>query len=293
MFDWIKDGLKDSLNGIVEHALGKWIESIMNWVLQLINGIVFKIPENAFVTNIFNFLSWFTSAFVVVVALYKIVEYLLNSANGTQQYPLDEIFLRVFKSAGALLVLPWIFKLVVMDIALPIANYFAAAGTDFDGKGGYTVMTGTVVGAGLGIASGGIILILIMVLFAVALCSFFFSVCVFYADYVMMQILIAPVALSMMADDNNYFNVWWRELLSMITALLVKIFLVTVIINVLFTGGGFAQVGVAIGCAVLLIKSPSILKNMWYGGGSSRAMARGGGRMASMGSNMVITQFLR
>ncbi|MFF2765292.1 conjugal transfer protein TrbL family protein [Bacillus altitudinis] len=289
MIDMIKNGLA----GVIEHALGSWIESVINWVLKLINGMVFNVPDYEYINTIFNFLTWFSGIFAVVLASYKGIEYMLNEANGTQQYPLGELFLRIGKSGASILILPWIFKTIIVDIALPIANYFATVGSDFDDKGGYAVMTGALVGAGLGISTGGIVILLMMILFAVAFISFLFSVCVFYADYVMMHVLIAPVALSMIADDNNYFNVWWRELLTMVVALLTKIFLLTVIINVLFTGGGMIKVLTAIGCAVLLIKTPSILKNMWYGGGSTKAVARGGGQVANMGSRMVMTQMFR
>ncbi|MGG0878069.1 conjugal transfer protein TrbL family protein [Bacillus inaquosorum] len=286
MFDWIKD----AFSGVIEDTLNGWVESFMNWVLVMINEFVFKLPESKFATDVSNFLVWFTSTFAVVVALYKVIEYIINTQNGTQQYPLDEIFLRVGKSAVSMLVLPWIFKIIIMDFALPIANYFAASGTDFDGKGGYAVISAALTGSALGLSGGGIVVTALLIFFVISFIMFVFSTCVFYADFLVMQLLIAPVSLSMIADDNNYFSIWWRELLSMVVSLLLKLFLVTLVINILFTGG---NIYLAIGAATLIIKSPSILKHMWYAGGGTKAMARGGGQLGSMGSRMLLSKLIK
>ena len=285
MFDWVGGKLKE----VMEETINGWVEEFMNWSLVMVNELVFNIPTSAFVNNVMNFFVWFTGVFAVVVALYKIIEYIINTQNGTQQYPLDEILLRVIKSAVAMLVLPWSMKIIILDIALPIANYFASAGTDFDGNGAYAAIIATLAGSAIA-ATGGIVLIIVLIFFAVVFLMFLYSVCVFYADYIIMQILIAPVALSMIADDNNYFQVWWRELLSIVVSLLVKIFLVTLIINILFSGG---NIFLAIGAGALIIKTPSVLKNMWYGGGGSRAVSRGAGSIGSMGSRMLLTKFLK
>lgn len=285
--DWIGGKLK----GVIEETINDWVEEFMNWLLVMINELIFKLPQSNFVDNVMTFFVWFTGIFAVVIALYKIIEYIINTQNGTQEYPLDEILLRVIKSAGAMLVLPWAIKIIMLDIALPIANYFASAGTDFEGQGGYTVISAALMASPLSVTgSGGIVLTLLLLFFVVVFLMFLYSVCVFYADYVVMQILVAPVSLSMIADDNNYFQVWWRELLSIVVSLLVKVFLLSLIINTLFTGG---NIFLAIGAGALIIKSPSVLKNMWYGGGGSKALSRGMGSIGSMGSRMLITKFIK
>ncbi|MGM0941330.1 MAG: conjugal transfer protein TrbL family protein [Bacillota bacterium] len=287
MFDWIGDKLKE----VIEDTLNGWVEEFIEWILVLINKLVFNLPESSFVDNVMTFFAWFTGVFAVVIALYKIIEYIINTQNGTQEYPLDEILLRVIKSSGAMLVLPWILKILMMDIALPIANYFSSSGTDFEGKGAYTVLKTALAGSAIGVSGfGGIVLIIVLIFFCVVFAMFLFSTCIFYADYIVMQVLVAPVSLSMIADDNNYFQVWWRELLSIIVSMLVKLFLVTLIINTVFSNG---NIFLAIGAGALIIKTPSVLKNMWYAGGGSRAVSRGAGSLGSMGSRVLLTKFLR
>lgn len=287
MFDWVEGKLKE----VIEETINGWVEEFMNWILTLVNALVFNLPESSFVDNVMTFFVWFTGIFAVVLALYKIIEYIINTQNGTQQYPLDEILLRVIKSAAAMLVLPWVIKMIFLEIALPIANYFASSGTDFEGNGGYALISAALTGSAIGVTGfGGIVLTILLIFFVVVFLMFLYSVCVFYADYIVMQILVAPVALSMIADDNNYFQVWWRELLSIVVSLLMKLFLVTLVINTLFSGG---NIFLAIGAGALIIKTPSVLKNMWYGGGGSRAVSRGAGAIGSMGSRMLLAKFLK
>lgn len=282
--------LTGQLGSIILDTLNGWIEEFMNTVLTWINTIVFNIPSSSFANDVIKFLSWFTGIFAVVLFLYKLLEYIINTQNGTQQYPLDELFLRVIKSAGAMLVLPWFITMLVFNIALPIADYFAAAGTKFDGHAAFKLLEGAILASRvLKVPGGGIVLLALALFFLVAFIMFLFSVSIFYADLIVMQILVAPVALSMIADDNDFFQVWWRELLSEIVSLLVKLFLVTLVINIIFKGGNIL---LAIGAAALIIKTPSVLKNMWYGGGTTRATARGAGRMIQMSSRQLISKLL-
>lgn len=286
------DWLVDKFNSLITDTLNGWVEEFLNFILSWINKMVFALPQSEFANQILNFFMWFATLFSTILILYKIIEYIINTQNGTQQYPLDEILLRVIKSAAAMLLLPWILRIIFKDIALPLANYFTAAGTKFDGSAGYTLLNSALMAANLGLAGGGIVVLVISIFFLVVFLMFLYSVCVFYADFIVMQVLIAPVALSMIADDNNYFQVWWRELLSQVTSLLMKLFLVTLVINILFSGGG-KNIWLAIGAGALVIKSPSVLKNMWYGGGGAKATARGAGNVITMSSRTLLSRILK
>lgn len=285
MFNWATN----KLNEVVEETVNGWIEDIMTFILTLINDLVFSLPTNDFAKDVINLLTWLTSIVAVVVVLYKIIEYMVNSAAGTQEYPLEEILVRVGKSAVMLLVLPWILRMMIFNVALPLANYFTAAGTDIDVDTGFSLLEASVMAFFAGIS--GIVLILVMLFFLVVFAMFLFSVCVFYADFILMQVFIAPVALSVIADDNNFMQVWWRELLSMVVSLLTKLFLMTLVLNTLFNEDG--NIMLAIGAGALIIKSPSILKNMWYGGGGGRAAVRGVGTGGAMASRILFQRLMR
>lgn len=283
----VTSGISSQISEGIIGAVTGWVSELLDWVLSAMNEVVFSVPENDFVSNVTTFLASFTSIFAVVLVLYKIIEYIINTQNGTQQYPLDEILLRAVKSAGAILVLPWFLKLVFFEIALNLANGITDLGTDLEGGETHVAILTTLMTSQV-FFSGGLILVIMLIFFLVAFIAFMYSVCVFYADYTIMMILTAPVALSMIADDNNYFQIWWREMLSMVTSMLVKLFLVTLMVNIVFKGGNIL---LAIGAGALLIKSPSVLKNMWYAGGGVRGAHQSGGRMRSMGTSMMMSAF--
>ncbi|SEO06870.1 hypothetical protein SAMN04489762_3405 [Terribacillus saccharophilus] len=289
--DWASDKVGSKFQEVIEETVTGWVEDVMEWSLDWMVKLAYNLPENEFVKEVLDYLGGLTSIFAVVLVLYKIIEYIVNTQNGTQQYPLDEILLRTVKSAGAIMILPWILQKLFVDISLPIAEDFVGMTTkDFD-----PTKTLTVVGALLG--GGGIVLILVGIFFLVVFIAFLYSLCIFYADFVVMMILTGPVALSLIADDNNYFQVWWRELLSMVTAMLIKVFLVTLIINIIFAkqppeADLPATLLLAVGAGALIIKTPSVLKNMWYGGGSAQGVHRGTGRMGSMASSMLMQKMI-
>lgn len=66
MFDWVGGKLKE----VMEETINGWVEEFMNWILVMVNELVFNIPTSAFVNNVMNFFVWFTGVFAVVVALY-------------------------------------------------------------------------------------------------------------------------------------------------------------------------------------------------------------------------------
>ncbi|MDQ7860988.1 hypothetical protein RCO48_08120 [Peribacillus frigoritolerans] len=72
----------------------------------------------------------------------------------------------------------------------------------------------------------GAALLILLAVFAIAFIAFLFSVAIFHAD-VMFLYLLSPLAcVSVIADDNEYLGVWWRELLSLIVTILSKIFFI-------------------------------------------------------------------
>lgn len=79
--------------------------------------------------------------------------------------------------------------------------------------------------------------------------------------------------MSVIADDNDYLGICWRELLSQIVTILAKIFLFVVALSILINETiTFLNFLLLMGCCILLIKSPSVLRNMWYSSGSGRGM---------------------
>ncbi|MBT2720719.1 conjugal transfer protein TrbL family protein [Bacillus sp. ISL-46] len=135
----------------------------------------------------------------------------------------------------------------------------------------------------------GAALLILLAVFAVAFIAFLFSVAVFHADIMFLYLLSPLACVSVIADDNEYLGVWWRELLSQIVTIIAKIFLFVVALSILINENiTFLNFVLLMGCCILLIKSPSVLRNMWYSSGSGRGM------MGAMGgtTKLIARRFL-
>ena len=99
-------------------------------------------------------------------------------------------------------------------------------------------------------------------------------VAVFYADFLVLTMLTPLVALSLLTDEQNYFQIWIKELLSEALTMLIKLILyllmITLMIAEKYTLPNFMLM---VGCGLLIIKTPSALQNMWY----STKVSKGGG----------------
>lgn len=265
------------LSSLIVKWLSSWVKDILNFVFGGLSQMMFTTPESSFVDQTMTFFCWFTSIFAVVIVSYKIVEYMINVQNGTQDTPLGEIVLRIIKSASCTLILPWILKFMMSYIASPIAEFFIIQGFQTQG-GSYDSIKKYVDSFSFFTGGSTLLVLLFILLFAIGFICFFFSICVFYADFIVLQILSPIVALSLISDQNNYFQVWWKELLSQTTSLIIKFFLMVLIVHILLNETSqLPMLMLAIGCSILLIKSPSVLKNMWYSNGSGRGVTRGAG----------------
>ncbi|MGM0875884.1 MAG: conjugal transfer protein TrbL family protein [Bacillota bacterium] len=76
-------------------------------------------------------------------------------------------------------------------------------------------------------------LLILLAVLAIAFIAFLFSIAIFHADIMILYLLSPLVCLSVVADDNEYLDVWWRELLSQIVTMLVKIFLFVAALSIL------------------------------------------------------------
>lgn len=116
------------IENLLINWMSLWVKDILNFIFNSLSFFIFSPPENSFINQTMSFFCWFTSVFAVVIVGYKILEYIINTQNGTQEIPLSEIFLRLIKSASCLMILPWISKLLLVNVALPVTSFFTSQG---------------------------------------------------------------------------------------------------------------------------------------------------------------------
>lgn len=285
----IVDGVKDTADAVlhpIDTLLGNWGKDLLEGALNLANKITFDIPNISVISTITNVFTVVTTTFAIGIVLYKIIEAQIQASNGSSEALAAKVVERIIYSSVALAVLPWALKYFVTNIVTPIGEYVikdVIKTIDIDTLG--SKLTNTLIS---GFFSGGqlpvLILFILFVFFAYSIAKYFVSICVFYADFLVLTILTPFVALSLLTDEQNYFSIWIKELLSQTLTMLIKLILYGVLLFLLL--GEKISVGnfmVMVGCGLLLIKTPSALQHMWY---SSKVRQGGGIGMMSMAMNL-------
>jgi hypothetical protein len=261
--------LFDFKEKIVE-AIQGMLEDFIEWALLMCNDLLLK--QNAeiqFFSSVNNFLLALTSTIAVTIVLYKIIEVMSRNAAG-DAVAYGPVIVNTLKSALLLPAMPFIQKVLLEEVAYNMGNWMIGSGSKVSKEKIEAMVAPRNFEA---LHFQGAALLILLAFFAVAFIAFLFSVAVFHAD-VMFLYLLSPLAcVSVIADDNEYLGVWWRELLSQIVTILAKIFLFVIALSILINENlTFLNFLLLMGCCILLIKSPSVLRNMWYSSGSGRGM---------------------
>ncbi|MFE4708825.1 conjugal transfer protein TrbL family protein [Peribacillus simplex] len=261
MFDF-KEKIVEAIQGM--------LEDFIEWALLMCNDLLLK--QNAeveFLSSINNLLLALTSTIAVSIILYKIIEVMSRNAAG-DAVAYGPVIVNTLKSALLIPAMPFVQKILLEEVAYNMGNWMIGEGSKVSQEKIENMLAPNNFEA---LHFQGAALLILLAVFALAFIAFLFSVAIFHAD-VMFLYLLSPLAcVSVIADDNEYLGVWWRELLSLIVTILSKIFLFVIALSILINENlTFLNFLLLMGCCILLIKSPSVLRNMWYSSGSGRGM---------------------
>ena len=226
-----------------------------------------------FFKNIYMIFIGMGVTIMTCIIAFKLVQYILDISNDQTQATVWEIITRAVKSSFMIVAAPTLLTLIIGQIVYPLGTYmFSKIATDLATEtNNYILSMG-----GLFTQTNSFVFILMILFITIALVSFFFKMCIYHADLLLLEMLSVWAAISMYADDNNYINVWWREILSQITTILVQTLLLAGVTSIL--GGSFEWYNfmLLIGFCCLLIKGPSVLRSMWYTTGAGQTAISGG-----------------
>jgi hypothetical protein len=261
MFNF-KEKIVEAIQGI--------LEDFIQWSLLICNDLLLKQNhEIEFFTSVNNFLLGLTSTIAVTIILYKIIEVMSRNAAG-DAISYGPVIVNTLKSALLIPAMPFIQKISLEQVAYNMGNWMIGEGSKVSKEKIKAMLEPRNFDA---LHFQGAALLILLAVFAVAFIAFLFSVAVFHADIMFLYLLSPLACVSVIADDNEYLGVWWRELLSQIVTIIAKIFLFVLALSILINENiTFLNFLLLMGCCILLIKSPSVLRNMWYSTGSGRGM---------------------
>ncbi|OTN83919.1 conjugal transfer protein TrbL family protein [Enterococcus faecium] len=277
-FSGIFEGVKETADSVlhpIDTLLGNWGSDLLEGSMKIANKTTFDIPNIQLISTITNVFVFATTTFAICIVMYKVLEAQIQASNGSPDALTANIVQRLFYSSIALAVLPWAMNFFIKKIVAPIGEYvIQEVAKDLDveviGERIRTFLTSTFFSGGV----SAIVLFVFVIFFAFSIAKYFIAICVFYADFLVLTMLTPLVALSLLTDEQNYFQIWIKELLSEALTMLIKLILYLVMISLMVAEKySLPNFMVMIGCGLLIIKTPSALQNMWY----STKVSRGGG----------------
>lgn len=265
---------------MIEKAINEYFKKCINDLLQQISLFISKIlfdPKEMpdFFKKIYGVFLGFGVTVMVCIIAFKLVQYMLDVSNDQTQATVWEIIMRTVKASFMIVVAPALLLLIVGQVVYPLGEFmFSQVATDLS-TATDKYLTSITVGTGFQ-ETNSVVLILMTGFITVAVVSFFFKMCIYHADLVLLQILSIWAAISMCADDNNYMSIWWREVISQITTILVQTLLMAGVTTILASKFEWYNLMLLIGFCCLLIKGPSVLRSMWYTTGSGKTTMSAG-----------------
>lgn len=302
---WAEDLIKKMTEGVTDGLMNfvfsflytlfyqplKFFISMLDKILIEPGDISSKYVEHASI--LIN--SLITSVAVCVFA-YKMLEVIKNNAEGNAMTP-GYYVARLLPSAMLVGVLPWVVD-IMTKISFEATKSLMNVGKDSyldkikewsslsKGEKGFKEMF-----KGFAIQGGApvmfILFILLLLIFTVV---FIFQFASRVADLIIMKVVAPLVAISLLADENNYVGIWWRELLAITIQLPLQVFTFFGGLNMIFSAN--LEVGgllLGIGLMILTVKAPSFIRSMAYSTGSGR-MATG---MAGSSARMLFRQIIK
>ena len=207
------------------------------------------------------------------IIAFRIIQYMLDVSQNQTQATVWEIIVKAIKASFMIVAAPALLTAIVGQVVYPLGSYiFSNIATDLANQTvNYIISIGD-----LFAKPNSFVLILMVLFITVAIVCFFFKMCIYQMDLILLQILSIWAAISICADDNNYMSVWWREVLSQITTILVQTLLLAGVTSILASTFEWYNLMLLIGSCSLLIKGPSVLRSMWYATGTGKTAMTGG-----------------
>lgn len=302
--DWIKDavdklteGIADGMTNFVFGFLYTLFYEPLKFFIWLLDKILIDpstIPSN-YISNASVLVNSLISSIAVCIFAFKMVQVMKQNAEGNAESP-GYYVAQLLPSALLVGALPWLVD-IMTKISYSATRALMNTGKKSyletikewsslkKGKEGFKEMLGSM-GTMAGSQVMFILFILLILIFTIV---FIFQFVSRIADLVIMKLVAPLVAVSLLADENNYVSVWWRELLAISIQLPLQVFTFFGGINMFF--GAKLNVGtllLGIGFFIITVKSPSFIRSMVYSTGSGR-MATG---MAGSSAKLLVRKML-
>ncbi|MEY8291565.1 conjugal transfer protein TrbL family protein [Carnobacteriaceae bacterium 52-44] len=251
-----------------------WIISAIEMAVEFLQNTLFNYDGLAGVAlEAYNLFVFVGGLLLVVLALGKVIRQLLSEAEGSQEADIWFTLVNSFKAGIHIVFMPFIISITMNGIVQPISSYFIGE------MGILTVdnLQGVVESDTLpAIFNSGLNQVILMLFLLVVIAVFAFKIFVAQAQILMLEVLSPMCAISVVTEEFNFVENWWRDLLSHTLTIVVLTLSMALFTESLTmdTETIWGKLPFIIGTGALVLSGPTILKSIWFSSGVGRA---GGG----------------
>lgn len=259
MFD-----IKDKVMNMIE----EWLNDLLTAVFKFLAEVLFNHEAlSGLFLDVYRIFAVFGGVLLVAIVLFRILNAMLNEATNNESN-IAEIIVSALKASIMVFLLPVILYFVVKEILYPLMEYMfveiAGSSSDIITNSIESSMVVDVFG------SGTMAITLLLLFLVVVFIVFTFKICVYHVDLIILEIFSVFAAITIATENYDFSEVWWREFLSQIVSIVTQVLLMAAIVQLLANFNSWYDFMLIIGCGVLIIRGPSVLRSMWYSSGGAK-----------------------
>lgn len=261
----------DNIGDKITEIFVDWLKDLINLFIEFLQNSLFNYDGLAgYALDAYNLFVFFGGILLVSVCLGKVITQLLSESEGSEEANIWWTIVRSVKASALLVIMPLVISLTMNYIVQPIGNYFIGN----MGELTTSSLVNTLQAENLpDVFSAGITQVVIWLFIFVVIGFFVIKLFIEQAQLLIDEILSPLCAISVVTENYNFMENWWRDILShtvTIIVLTLSMLLFTEAIT-MQTDTVWGKLPALIGSGALVISGPSIVKSIWYSSGAGRA----------------------
>ena len=260
----------DSIGNKITDMFISWLKDLINLFVEFLQNSLFNYEGLAgYALDAYNLFVFFCGILLVSVCLGKVITQLLSESEGSEEANIWWTIVKSVKASAMLVIMPLVASLAMNSIVQPIGNYFI-------GNMGEVVTSNLETALNIDtlpdVFNAGISQVVIWLFILIVLGFFIIKLFIEQAQLLIDEVLSPLCAISVVTENYNFMENWWRDILShtvTIIVLTLSMLLFTEAIS-LQTDTIWGKLPALIGSGALVISGPSLVKSIWYSSGTGR-----------------------
>jgi len=257
-----------SVKDKVMEMIDDWLNDMLTAVFKFLAEVLFNHEAlSGLFLDVYSVFAVFGGVLLVAIVLFRILNAMLNEATN-HEGNISEIIMSSIKASAMVFLLPVILYFVVKEILYPLMEYMFVeiAGSSSDIITDSIASTMVVDIFGTGTMAVTLLLLFLIVVFII----FTFKICVYHVDLIILEVFSVFAAITIATENYDFSEIWWREFLSQIVSIVTQVLLMAALVQLLANFNSWYDFMLIIGCGVLIIRGPSVLRSMWYSSGGAK-----------------------